>query len=303
MNSNNELIRKRDGFAGERMIVLPTEVFEPYVTHPLVRRLYLTDIGYFPHALHHYRSRPHGVEQYIFFYCMNGSGTIQIKDKTYILQADDAFVIPLGEPHTYYADEKNPWSILWVHFKGEDTRYFPLQEHQIYHFDSEYAANRMFFLFDLLFRTLDTSSYTLGTFIYISQVLSLILSETFFLKSHNSSSSEDRNITNITRYLAKHVHEPLTLEDILQKFHCSKSYLYRLFQKSTKHSPMDFFIRLKMTEACQQLRSTNLHVYEIAHQLGYQDAYYFSRLFKKIIGVAPQEYREHDYYTDVEHKT
>ena len=47
--------RKRDGFRGERMIVLPTEAFSDYVKHPLVRRLYLTDVGFFPSAAHHYR--------------------------------------------------------------------------------------------------------------------------------------------------------------------------------------------------------------------------------------------------------
>ena len=41
-------IEKRDGFKGERMIVLPTEAFRDYVEHPLVRRLYLTDVGFFP---------------------------------------------------------------------------------------------------------------------------------------------------------------------------------------------------------------------------------------------------------------
>lgn len=40
--------RKRDGFKGERMVVLPTEAFQDYVEHPLVRRLFLTDVGFFP---------------------------------------------------------------------------------------------------------------------------------------------------------------------------------------------------------------------------------------------------------------
>ena len=53
--------RKRDGFRGERMIVLPTEAFSDYVRHPLVRRLYLTDVGFFPSAAHHYRERKEGI--------------------------------------------------------------------------------------------------------------------------------------------------------------------------------------------------------------------------------------------------
>lgn len=278
------------------MVVLPTETFEPYIQHPLVRRLYLTDVGYFPKAAHHYRSREKGTAQYIFFYCMQGSGVIELKNKTYTLHENDAFVIPLGEAHTYYADEKDPWSLLWVHFKGEDAAYYPLHEKKIQHFSSEYAANRMFSLFDMLFRALD-KDYTLGTFIYISQVLSLILSEVFFRNLENVS-LEDRNLTAIIRYMNRHIHEELSLEELLMKFHCSKSYLHRLFQTKTHHAPMNFFTRLKMSEACKMLRS-NKHVYEVAHELGYRDPYYFSRLFKKIIGLSPQQYKNSDFYAEL----
>ncbi|MCD7814175.1 MAG: AraC family transcriptional regulator [Lachnospiraceae bacterium] len=48
---------------------------------------------------------------------------------------------------------------------------------------------------------------------------------------------------------------------------------------------MSFFINLKMKQACKLLRTTDLYIYEIAHELGYTDPYYFSRQFKKTVGV------------------
>ena len=71
---------KRDGFRGEKMIVLPTESFQDYVEHPLVRRLYLTDVGIFPRAEYHFRERKDGIEEYIYIYCMEGSGTIEVEE-------------------------------------------------------------------------------------------------------------------------------------------------------------------------------------------------------------------------------
>ena len=56
---------KGDGFRGERMIVLPTEAFQDYVEHPQVRRMYLTDVGFFPRARDHYRERKEGIEEYM----------------------------------------------------------------------------------------------------------------------------------------------------------------------------------------------------------------------------------------------
>lgn len=283
--------KKRDGFKGERLIVLPIEVFQDYVNHPQVKRMYLTDIGYFPKAEHHYRERKEGVDQYIFFYCTEGKGVISVDNKEYILQKNEAFCIPRNKGHFYYACDENPWSILWVHIKGEDTKYFPLDECRIIHFSTEASINRMFFLFDLLFRVLDVSYYSLGNFIYISQVLNLIMGETYCREKPKSVSSENRQVTYIVRFMYKNLDKNLTLKQILDEFKCSKSHLNDIFQKATQHSPMDFYINLKVQEACKLLRSTDLLIYEVAERLGYKDQYYFSRIFKKITGMSPSDYR------------
>lgn len=283
------------GFAGEQLIVLPTESFQDYVEHPLVRRLYLTDVGYFPCAEHHFVERKDGIEEYIYMYCTEGSGTIVVDGKEYILQANEAFCIPHLKGHRYYASEENPWSILWVHFKGEDVRYFPLDECAVVHFTSRNATNQMHLLFDLLLKALE-EDYTLGNFIYISQVLSLILAETYSREKQQSTLEQNRYVTKVVRYMYKHLGENLTLEQLAAEFELSKSYLNAIFQKYTQHAPMDFFINLKMKKACRLLRTTDLYIYEIAQQLGYTDQYYFSRIFRKVIGMSPKEYKSGDYF-------
>lgn len=292
----NEFIQwKKDGFKGEQMIVLPTESFQDYVEHPQVRRLYLTDVGFFPHAQHHFRERKDGIEEYIFIYCTEGMGTVHVRGKTYTLRENEAFCIPRDTPHRYYACAEDPWSILWVHFKGEDVQYFPLEECRVACLSSQHATNRMHFLFDLLFRVLG-GHYTLGNFIYISQVLSLILSEAYFREKHDSVQEQNKHVTNIIRYMYKHLDENLTLADLAAKFELSKSYLNAIFQKYTQHAPMDFFIRLKMKQACRLLRTTDLYVYQIAEALGYGDPYYFSRIFRKMVGMSPKEYKHSEYF-------
>lgn len=281
------------------MIVLPTEVFQDYAEHPLVRRLFLTDVGFFPRAEHHYRERKEGIEEYIFLYCTEGEGIIHVKGKEFVLRANEAFCIPKNCGHRYYADKENPWSILWVHFKGEDTGYYPLEECRIIKFKSQNATNRMLFLFELLFRVLD-GNYTLGNFIYISQVLSLILAETYDREKRNSTLEQNRHVTNVVRYMYKHLREDLTLDRIAAEFELSKSYLNAIFRKHTQHAPMDFYINLKMKEACKLLRSTELYIYEVAQNLGYKDQYYFSRIFKKVVGISPREYKESEFIHDKE---
>lgn len=76
--------QKRDGFKDEQYFIIPTESFKEYLKHPLVKAMYLTDIGFFPKAYHHYREREEGTEEYILLYCTEGEGYIHIGNKSII---------------------------------------------------------------------------------------------------------------------------------------------------------------------------------------------------------------------------
>ena len=65
-----------------------------------------------------------------------------------------------------------------------------------------------------------------------------------------------------------------------------------LFKQSTGYSPIDYFIQMKMQKASQQLNFSNLSVKAIAMNMGFDDPYYFSRRFRKIMGSSPKIYRE-----------
>lgn len=286
---------KSDGFRDEKYMIVPTESFAEYMAHPLIREAYLTDVGFFPKAKEHYREREEGADQYILIYCTEGKGIIEVEDQIYRLEKSDAFCIPRNVRHKYYADEKEPWSILWVHFKGDNTNYFPLEERKIVHINSRHSDNRMMVLFNLLFRVLERN-YTIGNFIYISQVLSLILSEIYFREKVDESSVQDRHVTMVIRYMYQHLRENLTLEEISEEVQLSKSYLNAVFKAQTGKSPVEFFIHLKMQEACKLLKSTDYYIYEVSSELGYTDQYYFSRIFKKVVGVSPKDYKNGDYF-------
>lgn len=291
----NETTGKADGFKDEEYIIIPTESFADYAEHPLVRTVYPTDVGFFPKAAAHYREREEGADQYILIYCTEGRGVIEVEDERYELGPSDAFCIPPNIRHKYYADQKNPWSILWVHFKGENTVYFSMEERRLVHMNSRHSDNRIMVLFHSLFRVLHRN-YTLGNFIYISQVLSLILSEIYFREKTDESSVQNRHVTMVIRFMYQNLKRGLSLEDISEEVKLSKSYLNSIFKSQTGRSPVEFFIHLKMQEACKLLKSTDMYVYEVSSELGYDDQYYFSRIFKKVVGMSPKDYKNGDYF-------
>lgn len=232
---------KADGFRGERMIVLPVETFSAYASHPLVKRLYLTDDGLFPKGGAP-RQDTEGRDRGIYFpvlhrrkgYRASGGGNLHAGGQRRLLHP------PAPGGTTILRTPRDPWSLLWVHFKGEDTGLYPLEERRKIHFESEYAANRMHFLFDLLFRVLE-ANYTEGNFIYISQVLQLILSEAYFREKSGGVQAQNKRITDIVRYMDRHLEKKLTLEALAETFGLSKSYLNALFQEYTQHAPLEFF--------------------------------------------------------------
>ena len=183
-------------------MLIPTEAFQAYVEHPQVRRLYLTVVGSYLKAAAHYRERKEGIEDYILIYCTEGSGILQIHGHGVIhLHANEAIYLPRFLGHRYQADAEDPWSILWVHFKGDETSLYPLEECKVIRCADENTTQRMQTYFELLFQVLE-QNYTLGNFIYISQVLSLILSEIYYREKHSTVKEQNKHVTNIIRYMS-----------------------------------------------------------------------------------------------------
>lgn len=291
----DDILGKEEGFRDEKYMIVPTESFAEYMGHPLIKAAYLTDVGFFPRARSHYKEREEGADQYILIYCTDGNGIIEVDGQKYPLGRSDAFCIPKGARHRYYADRENPWSILWVHFKGENMNHFPLEEKRLVHMNSRHSDNRMMVLFNLLFRVLE-KNYTLGNFIYISQVLQLILSEIYFREKIEESTMQDRHVTMVVRFMYQNLERNLSLQQIADEVKLSKSYLNTVFKSQTGRAPVEFFIHLKMKEACKLLKSTELYIYEVSARLGYEDQYYFSRILKKTVGMSPRDYKSGDYF-------
>lgn len=65
-----------------------------------------------------------------------------------------------------------------------------------------------------------------------------------------------------------------------------------LFKQVTGYSPIDYYMRLKIQRACQYLDLTDYSVKEISKNVGIEDPYYFSRMFSKIMGQSPSDYRK-----------
>jgi AraC family transcriptional regulator, arabinose operon regulatory protein len=291
-SKNLPSIQKKDGFEHEKFLVIPTDLINSYVTHPLVQPLYITDIGYFPDAKFHYRERKGGSEEYILIHCIQGKGIVQTPgEKVEITKFTNVF-IPPNIPHVYYASNEDPWHILWIHFKGTNARHY-FQENAL----TVLSTNKDIYetiqqLYISIFESLN--NLTIKNIIHASQLFSLLMS-TFFFKNNGRDEESDKQyyyLSKAIQYMSDHLDEHLTLDDIAGSVKLSKSYLNVIFKENTSHSPIDFFIHLKMHHACKQLKMADMKIYEVCSLLGYEDPYYFSRIFKKVIGISPSKFKK-----------
>src|ERR1035441_4400068 len=92
-------------------------------------------------------------------------------------------------------------------------------------------------------------------------------------------------------YMKTHLNQPLTVPHLASIANLSASHYSALFKRQTGYAPIDYFIRLRMHQACQLLDNTDLSVKAVAGYLGYEDPFYFSRIFKALNDLSPTEYR------------
>lgn len=93
-------------------------------------------------------------------------------------------------------------------------------------------------------------------------------------------------------YVDEHYYENLMLADVAQKVGISAGYLSTLFQKQLSKGFVDYLNEVRIERACTYLKQNYLKTYEIAYKVGFKDEKYFSKVFKKIKGQSPSEYRK-----------
>lgn len=100
-----------------------------------------------------------------------------------------------------------------------------------------------------------------------------------------------RRIEDIVSYVEKYYMEELSLEKLSNVFFLSREHISRKFKQKTGMLLSKYITKLRTDQAKRWLRETEKSIYSISLMLGYQDEKYFSKLFKKVVGMTPFEYR------------
>lgn len=268
----------------------PKFILAELAVHPLLTGPCPLATGYYPIGLAHKMERQDH-SNYLLIYCVAGCGSLDVGLQTFLISPGSLILLPPGMAHRYKADEKEPWSIYWVHFDGPHCQEFydhlgmrALTENIGLH--PEIVSN-----FEAAFE-LRRTHHDIDGFIHGCHLLHKLLSLlTLLIKQHRSHPGIAISLNDVQGFMVENIHGQLSLDTLAKHFNLSKYYFSKRFKVLTGYSPIQYFINLKMQRACKWLDSSEYSVKQIGLSLGYEDPYYFSRLFKKTVGFSPVQYR------------
>lgn len=229
---------------------------------------------------------------WVLEYVLSGKGTIQnagASDRVYYPEAGDIYLLPAGNKQLYYSDAKEPWIKIFVNCRGPVVEgladAYGLTEKILFTGMSDLSEK-----FQEIYELMNTKELTEDL---ILARLEIIIHEIFreLGRRNQQVREETEEIRRVKRYLDSHIGQIVTIREMSDLIFRSPDYLIKHFKAETGVTPYQYLLKRKMQIAERLLRDTAIPVGEIAEQLGYGDAHYFSGLFKKEKGVSPTQFR------------
>jgi two-component system response regulator YesN len=113
---------------------------------------------------------------------------------------------------------------------------------------------------------------------------------TGYVKPINSIDYSNKIVQATKEYLETHYADDISLENVAEQVNISPQYFSKLIKKTTGFNFIDWLSMLRVKKAKELLTNSNFTVKEVCFMVGYKDPNYFSRIFKKRIGITPSEY-------------
>ena len=239
-------------------------------------------------------SRPKGRKDYQLLYIAAGQGHFFINGQERVVSAGNIIVYLPGQPqeYVYYKDDKT--DVYWVHFTGSDV------EKIIDYYNIRLSENIIYI------GTSPDYQWLFGQIIQemqlcrprFEELISLLLRNIFILISRNliganrADNSLENEVELAMHYFCENYREEINVEDYALSRGMSASNFYRVFKQISGSTPLQFILKLRLSNAQNLLENSNLSIAEIASAVGYENPLYFSRIFHKHIGVSPSEYRK-----------
>lgn len=259
--------------------------------------LYLQETGSLTAIKPHTSSRQN-LSSFLFFYVEEGEGNLTYQNQTYSMKKGDCAFIDCRNKYSQSSSCKNLWSLKWIHFYGSNMSeiYAKYLERggEVCFSVSDSKPNPFVLILDLIMETASSSSYIRDMKIneQLSHLLTLLMEYSWNPEKAKLSNTNCLNVADVKVYIDQNFTDKISLDAVAHQFNVNKSYLLRLFKENTGLTVNNYILQKRILRAKNELRFTNKTLDLIAEECGLECANYFIRIFKKIEGLTPGEYRK-----------
>jgi len=254
----------------------------------LLLPLYVTTVGYWEHQEETIREG--GFPDFQIHQVLSGKGELAYRNYETVVGPGDIFFLFPDVPHRY-TPISSQWEVAWVSFNGREASQLlsfaringsgvsQLKNHkllpalkQMLHLDNEDS----------------TTEFERSKLLY-----SLLLDLKGELIVPAGEAQDEEKIRPALLYIHNHLNKPLSLQKIADAASLSPQYLCRLFQKTLSMRPMEYINqeRINMSKKLMFSKRSKL-LYEIAQEAGFDNASYFSAVFKRYTGLSPEQFKK-----------
>lgn len=255
--------------------------------------LHLQEIGFLT-ALKPHASRRERLQSYLCFIVQQGDGELVYGNQRYSLSAGDTVFIDCRQPYSHITGSRL-WSLQWCHFYGISmsdiyAKYLERGGRAVFHPSNAGVIS------DILSRIFDVAGSDdcirdMRINEYLNELLTVLMEESWH-REEAGLSQKRMELAEIKQYLDENYAGRITLDALAKRFFINKCYLSRLFKDKYGFTINKYILFKRITKAKQYLRFSSKTVDEIADSIGMNDANYFSRMFRKVEGISPSEYRK-----------
>lgn len=258
--------------------------------------MYITWAGH-RHCDSEQSAGPRFLDTYKLVFVISGCGYLKTGGrKLKTLKKGDLFVLYPKEQHHYYADNNDPWEIMWISFNGNLAE--TLLSEAGFSRESN-VLNRI--LTHSIQRTVQTIINSLGDtedthrlcatgqlyilFAYLKQI-------TEVKEKRNEEIRQNSCVWKAMRFIEQNYYLDIDVDMLSEHVNYSRSYLSRTFRSEAGMTIPEYITRIRIQNASALLKDSDMSVKEVAISVGMKDSFYFSKLFKKVTGDTPREYRK-----------
>jgi len=233
---------------------------------------------------------------------IGGAGNLRYESRTYRLRPGETLLLLVPHNHRYWLEEGGRWEFFWISMNGEEA----LRIHRailavtgpVLKLQPETVEH----LADCSLRLI-TGGETPGRASAIAYEAAMALYDDVF-GSHPVFSEEYRKMQHVIDHILANLEKPLPVEELARVSGLSRAHFSRVFAASEGMPPAEFVLQKRLQRAVKLLTKTaDLPVKEVAIMSGFEDPNYFAKVFRRVFGASPTEFRTTGMYASVPAKT